>query len=94
MKVYVTLFCVIVGSAIGTTVFCCIVISLLASHVSEDYYRNEFVKFAHTYNRVYASEEFEQKFYNFKTNLDLIEETNAANKGFTLGMNKFGDLSG
>jgi len=56
-------------------------------------YRQEFKSFARKYNKSYSHEEVQVRFSNFKNNLDLIESHNAKNLSFTLGMNKFGDLS-
>lgn len=60
---------------------------------SEDEYRTAFLKFMHSHSRSYSHDTFRDKYQVFKNNLDFIEDSNANNKGFTLGVNKFADLT-
>jgi len=52
-----------------------------------------FLEFVSTYNRIYTVEEFAHRRAIFMENLRVIEETNAQNLSYTLGVNEFTDLS-
>jgi cathepsin L len=57
-------------------------------------YQTAFVNFMHQYGKSYNHDEFQVRFANFKKNLDFIEAHNArTDVTFTVGMNKFGDLT-
>jgi C1A family cysteine protease len=54
----------------------------------------EFVNFANTYNKSYLNENILlQKYLTFVDNYNYIKERNSLNLGYTLEMNKFGDLT-
>jgi len=52
-----------------------------------------FLKFMQQYTRAYQPEEIPRRFANFQTNLRIIEETNAQNLSYTLGVNEYSDMS-
>jgi len=52
-----------------------------------------FVDFVGTYNRIYTAEEFTHRRAIFMDNLRVIEETNAQNLSYTLGVNEYTDLT-
>ena len=54
----------------------------------------EFGNFANTYNKSYLNEDILlQKYLTFVNNYNYINERNSLNLGYTLEMNKFGDLT-
>jgi cathepsin L len=55
-------------------------------------YRAEWKSFQETYGKSFGDEE-ESRFQIFKANLDLIEETNAQNLSYKLGVNEFAHLT-
>jgi cathepsin L len=61
--------------------------------LSEYEYQAAFSMFMHQYQKSYDHLEFAKRYNIFKSNLDFINAHNKANKTFTVGMNKFGDLS-
>jgi cathepsin L len=61
--------------------------------LSEFEYQAAFSLFMHEHHKSYDHEEFGRRYNIFKSNLDFINHHNKANKTFTVGMNKFGDLS-
>jgi len=52
-----------------------------------------FADFITTYNKVYNHDEFAYRSQVFADNLRVIEETNAQNLSYTLGVNEFTDLT-
>jgi cathepsin H len=52
-----------------------------------------FAEFMSTYNRAYTVEELPSRRANFMENLRIIEETNAQNLSYTLGVNEYSDMS-
>jgi cathepsin L len=56
-------------------------------------YQTLFTRWVAQNDKTYQHEEFFHKYNNFRANLDIINESNAANKSYTLIMNKFGDLN-
>jgi cathepsin L len=61
--------------------------------LSEYEYQAAFSLFMHEHHKSYDHVEFGKRYNIFKANLDFINAHNSANKTFTVGMNKFGDLS-
>jgi len=56
--------------------------------------KSSFNSFKSLYGKQYLNEaEEDYRFSVYKDNLDIIEEHNRKNLGFTLGMNQFGDLT-
>jgi len=53
----------------------------------------QFLTYMREYHRVYQPDEIPRRFANFLTNLRVIEETNAQNLSYTLGINEYSDLS-
>lgn len=53
----------------------------------------QFKHFIETYGKDYGSE-FESRKAVFAKNLEIIERENAANRGYTLGVNSYADLTG
>jgi len=52
-----------------------------------------FLNFIKTYQRTYQPNQLETRFQNFVQNLRIIEETNAQNLSYTLGVNEYSDMS-
>jgi cathepsin L len=65
----------------------------LASAVLEHEAQSAFTFWMQQYQKSYHHEEFLQRYNIFKSNLEFIHNHNAANKSFTVAMNKFGDLT-
>jgi len=63
------------------------------SAYSELEYQTLFTRWVQQNDKTYQHEEFFHRYNTFKANLDLINLSNAANKSYTLTMNKFGDLN-
>jgi C1A family cysteine protease len=63
------------------------------SAYSELEYQTLFTRWIAQNDKTYQHEEFFHRFNTFKANLDLINESNAANKSYTLTVNKFADLN-
>jgi C1A family cysteine protease len=53
----------------------------------------EFHSFMNTHNRDYTDQEYSERFKIFRENTAFIRKMNSLNKGFTLVVNKFADLS-
>jgi cathepsin L len=60
---------------------------------SENEYRSAFLSFMHANQRTYAHDAFQAKYATFKTNVDIIDASNAENSNLVLAINKFADLS-
>jgi len=56
-------------------------------------YQDLFVSWVQQYNKLYSNEEFFGAYNTFKLNLDLINEHNAGNHTFTLGLNEWSDMT-
>eukprot|EP01114_Cavostelium_apophysatum_P004539 TRINITY_DN1482_c0_g1_i1.p1 TRINITY_DN1482_c0_g1~~TRINITY_DN1482_c0_g1_i1.p1 ORF type:complete len:331 (+),score=94.98 TRINITY_DN1482_c0_g1_i1:64-1056(+) len=65
----------------------------LAFGLTEKEYQDSFASFVRKYNKVYNNDEFNYRFKIFRSNLDFIEQHNAKNLSFTVGINKFADMS-
>lgn len=77
-----------------------IALCLLAAAVSaieplaQEEYRGLFESFMADFGKKYATaKEAEYRFSVFRMNLDLIRQHNQEDRGFTLGMNQFGDMT-
>ena len=65
---------------------------LFGSDLSEE--QQEFLNFIAKYGKLFASaDEFQHRFRVFSDNLKMIKETNAEGNEYTLGINKFADLT-
>jgi len=62
--------------------------------LSEVEYQNAFTNWMILNQRSYASNDFFGRYNTFKSNMDAIKSINNENRGFSVAMNKFGDLSG
>jgi len=56
-------------------------------------FADPFADFVRTYNKVYPANELASRHAIFTENLRVIDETNAQNLSYTLGVNEFSDLS-
>lgn len=65
----------------------------VASALVEDASQQAFFAFVKEFNKQYPTEEVFARYNTFKANLQLIEEHNAANMGWEMGVNQFADLS-
>jgi len=72
-----------------------VTIAVALGGYTEEEYRNEFSTWTTKYDKVYASEEFQKRYTIFKSNLDFIAQHNkhANRHGYTVGLNKFADLT-
>jgi C1A family cysteine protease len=70
-----------------------LVLLLAVSSFGARNYQQEFVDFMHKHEKSYAHDEFYHRFAVFKANLDKIDAHNAKNLSWTLGVNKFADLT-
>jgi C1A family cysteine protease len=59
----------------------------------EDDYQEQFVAWVQQYNKLYSNDDVFSRYNIFKQNLDIINEHNAGNFSFTLGLNEWSDLS-
>jgi hypothetical protein len=56
-------------------------------------YQSAFTFWMQQYQKSYSHDEFQHRYKIFRQNMDFIEQNNKANKGYTVAMNQFGDLS-
>lgn len=56
-------------------------------------YTTSYNKFLREYNKKYNNKEREERYLNYVNNMKYIEKVNSENRGYTLAMNSFGDLS-
>jgi C1A family cysteine protease len=59
----------------------------------EEHYQSHFTAFVSKYKKSYDRADLLYRYNVFKTNVDKIEKHNAGKHSYTLGMNKFGDMS-
>jgi len=59
----------------------------------EEVYQHQFTDYLEQYNKKYNQEDLFYRYNVFKANVDKIHRHNKGNHAYTLGMNKFGDLS-
>jgi cathepsin L len=64
-----------------------------ASALSEMEYQRMFTSWVAENDKSYSHEEFFHRYNTFKDNVDWINANNAANKSYTVGINKFSDLN-
>jgi len=64
-----------------------------AARFSEEQYETAFINWMQKNEKSYAHDEFLPRFRIFKSNMDFVDAHNSQNKGFTVVMNKFGDLN-
>jgi C1A family cysteine protease len=60
---------------------------------SEQDYQTEFIQWVQSYNKLYSNDELFDRYNTFKFNFDLINEHNAGNSSFKLGLNEFSDMT-
>jgi cathepsin L len=74
--------------------FLCFLLAIvLASALTETEYRVAFEDFKVKFGKVYLASEENNRFNIFKQNLDFVNSWDAEARGFTVGINKFADLS-
>jgi cathepsin L len=61
--------------------------------LTEFEYQSAFTFWMQQHQKSYSHQEFQHRYQVFRQNLDFIESHNQAQKGFTVAMNKFGDLT-
>lgn len=66
----------------------------VSATLTEREYANEFATFMEQFERSYCTEELLDRYITFKSNLEFINEHNAGDHSYEVGMNQFGDLSG
>jgi len=70
------------------------VVSATVPHLlGEEHYQSNFAGFVAKYNKIYGKDDLVHRYNVFKTNLDFITATNQKNLSYTVGMNKFGDMT-
>jgi len=70
-----------------------IALVVLASALTETEYRESFADFKLRFNKVYLESEENTRYNIFKENLDRVNAWDAEDRGFTIGINEFADLS-
>jgi len=60
---------------------------------TEEVYQDAFVSWMHKYSKAYLPEEFFARFEIFKQHYDEVEQHNAGNFTWTVGLNQFSDLT-
>jgi len=81
-------------SRIALVGLCVLCVAIGAAATSEMEYQREFSSWVSQFGKSYESTtEFFNRFNIFKANLDYINQRNAENLGFTLGVNQFTDLT-
>jgi len=75
--------------------FCLVAVALARPHhrVHEEDVQTQFVEWVQQYNKLYSNSDLFNRFNIFKFNLDLINQHNAGNHTFTLGLNEFSDMT-
>jgi cathepsin L len=68
-------------------------LSYVLAKFTEFEYQSAFTFWMQEHQKSYAHEDFQYRFGIFRDNMDYIAAHNQANKGFTLAMNQFGDLT-
>jgi len=68
-------------------------IFVAASGTTEQEYRDSFANWMNEFGKTYSPEEIFYRFEVFKTNMDIVNAHNAGESTFTLGLNKFADLT-
>jgi len=63
------------------------------SAFEEREYQTAFGDFMTEHSKTYCAEELLDRYINFKSNLDFINEHNAQESSYKLGMNQFGDMT-
>jgi cathepsin L len=61
--------------------------------LTETEYRTSFEEFKVTFGKVYLESEENHRYNVFKQNLDFVNSWDAEAKGFTVGINKYADLT-
>jgi len=67
-------------------------LSLVVAYTDEEY-QTSFANWMQTYNKMYATADFQSRFSTFKNNMDYVRDWNAAGLSTVLGLNEFADLS-
>jgi cathepsin L len=71
-----------------------LVVAVVAvSAFTEVEYQGMFTRWIGEHSKTYTHEEFFHRYNTFKANVDYITAENAANKSYTLAVNKFADLN-
>jgi C1A family cysteine protease len=75
--------------------FCLVAVAVARPHHrrDEEDVQTQFVEWVQTYNKLYANDELFNRFNIFKFNLDIINQHNAGNHTFTMGLNEFSDMT-
>jgi cathepsin L len=82
------LFCVVAIAAVASAM------PIAVDNDEDQYFWYEFGKFVASHKKDYNGvDDFHGAFNNFKTNLKMINEHNAAGKSYTLAMNAYGDMT-
>lgn len=70
-----------------------VIAMVAAAPLSEDQYQFLFTRYVQQYNKQYETNDFFTRFNTFKSNLNKIIAHNASGQSWTMGVNKFADLS-
>jgi len=71
----------------------CAVAASAVPRLSEQDYQFLFTRWVAEHNKVYEHNDIFSKYNTFKSNLDMIRETNEQGNSYELGMNQFGDMN-
>jgi len=66
---------------------------VISAPLTELQRQSQFAEFITKYNKKYDADEFLDRYNVFKTNAKLIEDHNAGQHDYSMGMNEFGDLT-
>jgi len=72
-------------------ILCLVLVSAFA--YTEQEYQDSFVAWMAKFSKSYVPEEFFYRYETFKTNMDLVQQHNAGNYTWTLGLTQFADLT-
>jgi cathepsin L len=76
-----------------TTLLLLAVLACAFAKFTETEYQSAFTFWMQQYKKSYAHEDFLYRYGIFRDNMDFVDAHNKANKGFTVAMNQFGDLT-
>jgi len=66
---------------------------VVAVNLQESVVQTEFLNFMHKYGKTYSSDEFPQRYENFKASMARAQSKNAKNGGASYGITKFSDMT-
>jgi cathepsin L len=74
-------------------VLCALFVACYAINVNDQALQIEFTNWMSTHGKSYSADEFQYRWNTWKANHQFVQEHNAKNLTFTVGMNKFADMT-